>query len=417
MVGNKASFRWVVLLLAFLVNLCANGMIFSCMPPLYREIVKDIPMTHVQWGTVWGIGFFPMMIFTLIGGMYADRVGTRSIVGLSTIFMGIFGIGRAFAQDYNHLLWLMLLIGVGSSFLMPSLPKSLGHWFPSRELGLANGFLIAGICVGSGSALMASGVYLSPLVGGWRNVMWCYGLLCIVLGVVWLWIFREGNGGSSTPHFPNGKFDFREALSAVMHVRDLWLLMASRFCIIGALIAVIGFLPEILVSKGMKQSLAHLSSSLIYYVNIVGVIAIPLISDKFGRRKIFIWPFSLLGAFFLVSLGVFTGIGSLIICSLLGLIVGFIPLLMTLPMEIEGIGQKYFGTALGLVGTIGNLGRFVVPIIGGKIIDSTGEELIAFSFWGVLMVIGALFILPMKETGYKIKALSVIEEPTGTIGG
>ncbi len=98
MVGDKASFRWVVLLLAFLVNLCANGMIFSCMPPLYREIVKDIPMTHVQWGTVWGIGFFPMMIFTLIGGMYADRVGTRSIVGLSTIFMGIFGIGRAFLR-------------------------------------------------------------------------------------------------------------------------------------------------------------------------------------------------------------------------------------------------------------------------------------------------------------------------------
>ena len=296
------------------------------MPSLYGEIIQDIPMTYSQWGTVWGICFLPMMIFTLIGGVYADRAGTRSIVGLATILIGILGIGRAFAQDYNQLLCLMFLLGIGSSFLMPNLPKSLGHWFTSRELGLANGVLIAGICLGSGSALMASGVYLSPLVGGWRNVMWCYGLLSIILGVVWLWIFRECKRFPHDIYLPSEKFTFREALSVVMHVRDLWLLMASRFCIIGALIAVIGFLPEILVAKGMTQRLSHLSSSLIYYVNIIGVIAIPLISDKFGRRKIFIWPFSLLAAFLLISLGVLTGIGCLIICALLGLINGLKPL-------------------------------------------------------------------------------------------
>jgi MFS family permease len=180
---------------------------------------------------------------------------------------------------------------------------------------------------------------------------------------------------------------------------------------------VIGFLPEILVSKGMKPNLAHLSSSLIYYANIVGVIAIPVLSDKFGLRKIFIWPFSILGALFVISLGMFEGMACLIICALLGLIVGFIPLMVTLPMEMEGIGHSYFGTALGLVGTIGNLGSFVAPILGGKIIDLTGKPWIAFIFWGMLMVIGALFILFMKETGCKTKTFPVNEKPMGTIGG
>lgn len=414
MVETKTSFRWVVLLLAILVNL-TNGMSLSCMPSLYREIVKDIPMTYAQWGTVWGASFVPMMIFTLIGGMYADRVGTRSIVGLATIVIGIFGIGRAFAQDFNQLLWLMLLIGVGSSFLMPNLPKSLGHWFPSSELGLANGFLVAGICVGSGSALMLSGVYLSPLMGGWRNVMWFYGLICIGLGVLWIWIFREGESFSHKHPQVCEKFAFRKAIFVVIRIRDLWFLTASRFCIFGALIAVIGFLPEILVAKGMKPSLAHLSSSLIYYANVIGVIAIPLLSDRFGLRKIFIWPFSLLGAFLVISLGMFEGIACLIICALLGLIVGFIPLMMTMPMEMEGIGHKYFGTALGLSLSIGSIGSFIAPILGGKIIDSTGRHETAFIFWGVLMVVGALFILFIKETGSKMKTLSVIENSRGTI--
>jgi NNP family nitrate/nitrite transporter-like MFS transporter len=305
----------------------------------------------------------------------------------------------------------MFLIGISFSFLMPNLPKTLGHWFPSNELGLANGVLIAGVCVGSGSALMLSGIYLSPFLGGWRNVMWFYGIITTVLGVIWLWVIREGGSPSDTHQDTREKFSFRKALSVVIRVRDQWLLMASRFCIFGALIAVIGFLPELLVSKGMQPKLAHLSSSLVYYANIAGVIVIPILSDKVGLRKIFIWPFSLAGAILVFALGMVEGISSLVLCALLGLLVGFIPLMMTMPMEMKGIGPRYFGTALGLVGTLGNFGCFVAPILGGKIIDATGREWTAFVVWGLLMVIGSLFILPMKETGYKTRTLSVIENP------
>jgi len=408
---NKSPFRWVVLLLTVLVNLCANGMNVSCMPPLYGEIAREIPMTHTQWGAVWGVSFVPTVIFTLVAGICADRIGTRLIVGFAVILMGVFGIGRAFAQDFSQLLWLMLLLGISSSFLRPNLPKSLGHWFPPGEMGLANGLLVAGLCVGAGTALMLSGVYLSPLVGGWRRVMWFYGLISIMLGALWLLIFREGQSFSHNHPETGQKFDFREAIAVVIRTRDLWFLMASRFCIVGSLFAVIGFLPELLVSKGMKPSLAHLSSSLIYYVNIVGVIVVPILSDKVGLRKIFIWPFSLLGALLVILLGLFYGISALIICAFLGLIVGFIPLMMTIPMEMDGIGHRYMGTALGLSLSIGNLGNFVAPILGGKIIDLTGKELIAFIFWGILMAIGALLILPMKETGSKMKALPLIGTP------
>jgi MFS family permease len=161
----------------------------------------------------------------------------------------------------------------------------------------------------------------------------------------------------------------------------------------------------------MQPKLAHLSSALIYYANIAGVIVIPILSDKVGLRKIFIWPFSLAGAIVVFALGMVEGIASLVLCALLGLLVGFIPLMMTLPMEMEGIGPRYFGTALGLVGTLGNFGSFVAPIIGGKIIDATGREWTAFVVWGLMMVIGSLLILPIKETGYKTKTLSVIENP------
>lgn len=372
------------------------------MPSLYREIALEIPMTHTQWGTLWGITFVPMMVFTLLGGMYADRLGTKWIVGLATIAMGICGIGRAYAQEYNHLLFFMFLLGIGSAFLMPTLPKSLAHWFPANELGLANGLLIVGICIGSGSALLTSGAYLSPLMGGWRNVIWIFGTICIVLGTLWLLLFREHpctQQGKS-----NRTFSFSRPLSTVIRVRDLWLLMLSRFCIVGVLIAVIGFLPELLSSKGMKQSLADLSSSLIYYVNILGVIAVPLLSDKLGVRKIFIWPCALAGAVLVIMLGFFQGGTCLAVCALLGLLVGFIPLMNTIPLEMEGIDLRCAGTALGLLLTVGNLGSFLAPLLGGVLIDATGRASNAFIFWGILMATGALFILPMKETGATVSS-------------
>jgi nitrate/nitrite transporter NarK len=245
-------------------------------------------------------------------------------------------------------------------------------------------------------------------MGGWRNVIWLYGIISITLGMIWILIIREGKASHREPE---EEFSFRKALSVVIRIKDMWLLMASRFCIFGALIGIIGFLPAILVSKGMKPNLAHLSSSLIYYANIIGVIAIPILSDRFGLRKIFIWPFSLLSAFLIVVLGLLDGIASLALCTLIGLLVGFIPLLMALPMEMEGIGHSYFGTSIGLATGLGTLGSFVAPAIGGKIIDATGKEWGAFVFWGLLMLIGSLLILPMKETGSKVKALLVIENP------
>jgi len=369
-------------------------------------------MTHTQWGTVWGISFFPMILFTLFSGMYADRVGTRSIVAAATLLMGVAGIARAYAQDFNQLCVLMFILGIGWSLLMPSLPKSLAHWFSSRELGLANGILIAGICVGSGSAMMISGVYLAPRMGGWRNVMWLYGTICVVLGIIWALVFREApDPHPATRTEPSRAFLCIEALSSVIRIRDLWLLNASRFCICGALFGVIGFLPALLHAEGMDKGLAHLSSSLIYYVNILGVLAMPMLSDRYANRKIFIWPFSLLSAFFIFLLSWQQGMGALVLCGAIGLSVGFIPLLITMPMEMDGVKQRYVGTALGLSLTAGNVGSFIGPVLGGKMMDVTGSDVTAFILWSILMAVAALFILPMKETGIKTKVMTVMSSP------
>ena len=100
--------------------------------------------------------------------------------------------------------------------------------------------------------------------------MWLYGLITIALGIIWILVIHEGSDYSDNAHEDREKFSFREALFAVMRVRDQWFLIVARFSIMGPLIAVIGFLPEILVAKGMEQRMAHLSSSLISTISTSG---------------------------------------------------------------------------------------------------------------------------------------------------
>ena len=60
--------------------------------------------------------------------------------------------------------------------------KAASEWFSGKQLGLANGLLAMGMGVGFTLGAMISATVLSPILGNWRNVMFAYGILAIVIG-------------------------------------------------------------------------------------------------------------------------------------------------------------------------------------------------------------------------------------------
>lgn len=395
--SKKSSFRWVVLFVGFVLELFAIGMGWTCMATLYGEISKAIPMTYAQWGVVWGMVSVAMMLFSIPGGMTADRVGIRRCVGVATIVLGLIGGGRGLTNSFLGLSIMMFLFGVSMSFLSPNLPKAIGLWFSSDELGLANGVLLAGYVVGGALSVMFSGTYLISLLGGWRDLLWCYGIASALLGVVWLIVIKDPPSSRLEAGHGERAISIKESFLKVIRIRDQWLLLGAQFCLQASLLGLIGFLPDILVGRGMSKWEADLSVSLIFWTNILGVILIPLWSDKVGLRKIFIWPLALLGAICICLFGTMGQTSLMIACAILGLLVGFIPLFVTLLLEMEGIGPMLSGTALGIFYAIGNLGAFVSPVIGGVIMDVTGVNWSGFLFWGFLLASVAIFILPVRE--------------------
>jgi predicted MFS family arabinose efflux permease len=99
-----------------------------------------------------------------------------------------------------------------------------------------------------------------------------------------------------------------------------------------------------------------------------------------------------------------TGLPLIIALALAGAAIGTIaPVLMTIPVEIKEVGPSLTATAVGLIFMVGNTGGSIGPILGGKLIDSYGYAA-GFFTMAAALILAALFIIPMRETGKKKRA-------------
>jgi MFS family permease len=67
---------------------------------------------------------------------------------------------------------------------------------------------------------------------------------------------------------------------------------------------------------------------------------------------------------------------------------GFMAILMTTVTELDGVGARYAGTALGLTTTLSRLGSLFAPPLGNSL--ATWHTNLPFAFWAVLALAGLL---------------------------
>ncbi len=385
-----------------LINTFLNGFNIGVVPPLFPEISTELSLTNTETGITWGMWFLGMMLFSLIGGATADRLGVRKVVGVALLFSALFCALRGFMPGFGGLVVSMFLLGVSLGFVVPNLTKGVGIWFGSGELGLANGILI--IAAGGGAVLgmMTSASILSPLLGGWRAAMWFTGALAAGLFILWIIVARERPAGEAAPAVqPPGTL---EGMKKVIGVRDLWLVCLMEFCVLGSWLAFQGFFPTMLVQKGMTAARAGELLGLVMVLagvfNAVG----PRLSDRVGLRKPFIWPFLLASGVGISLAAFFTG--GYLFAMLVLVVVGIgtaVPLFRVVVLEMEQVGLLHAGSAIGLLFTLNRLGAFILPVAVGALIDETGLFWPGFLLLGALSLVATGLCLALTETGVRAR--------------
>jgi cyanate permease len=397
---QKYSFRWLVLVLLFL-NIFVVFLSVNCIPPLFKEIGEEIPLTKSQMGMAMGVLTLASLFFALIGGGMSDKVGSRWAMGFAILIISIGGVLRATAGSaYSLSIW-MFLMGVGVAIFGPNMPKALGMWFPHKELALANGICIFGMGLAGAVGMGTAAGILSPVLGGWRNVLVALGILTFITGLLWMVLFRD-RVINVNPE--KKKQSMMDNFKSVFKVKSVWWLSAFYGLNMVGLMSIITLLPHSLSERGMSNAKAGGFVAIMMGMTCLSNILGGLLSDWAGKRKPFIFLPSIIMGACIFSYTTFLGIPLIITLIIGGVAIGTIaPIFMTIPVEIKEIGPALAATAMGLVFMIGNTCGFIGPIVSGKLMDLSGAQWPGFLFMGITLIMSAFCILPVKETGQKKK--------------
>lgn len=359
-------------------------------------IRKEFQLTEVEFGWLTAIAILNGSIWRLLFGIWTDRFGGRLMM---TVLVGLTAIPAFLvsqSKSFNELLLYAFLVGMaGNAFSVGIAWNSA--WFPKDRQGFALGVFGAGNVGASvtkfiGPALIAlvpaAGLMGGTVPGGWRFVPWLYSGLCLVMAAaIWL-------GCPAQDHKPGAGRKMRELLKPLSQVR-VWRFSLYYVVVFGAYVALSVWLPKYYVDVfGLSLPNAALLTALFIFP---ASLLRPLggwLADKFGARRVMYWVF---GTMLLALLFLSAPSGHIVLyvpekyaaggqLQTMRFVMG--PVLFTALVFIVGCGMgigkaavykyipEYFpkdvGAVGGLVGLLGALGGFFLPLLFAFAFKATG---------------------------------------------
>jgi NNP family nitrate/nitrite transporter-like MFS transporter len=379
---NRGNYRWYILSLLSLTGIFVFAMPMMCMPVLFKEIADELNLSLVQLGVVCGIIPLAGTFVVLFGGLLSDRFGSKRIMTIGCLVTSLAGILRGVSSNFIILTLTMFLFGLLMTITAPSMMKALSIWFSKEKLALANGILSMSIAVGFMVGSMISATVLSPALGGWRNVLFFYGIFGILCSI--LWGFSRGTpGGNIQTQEQAITIPFRQSLSHVFRIKRIWLLSLITMGQISCIQGTLGYLPVYLRDIGWTATSADGTLTLFHAASMIGAVPMTLLSNRFRSRTTVLFIAVLATAIGVSMLAISGGPLVWVAVIIAGVVRdGFMAVSSTMIMETDGIGMVYAGTAIGLGHTVNRIGEFISPPIGNNFGNINPR--FPFIFWAAL---------------------------------
>lgn len=399
LVNPQSSYRWWILAIATITGTFVSAIPFSCMPVLFKEISDDLGLDLVQIGSVWGLASLAGIFISIIAGVLSDKFGLRLMLSLSCILVGVTGALRGLSDSFFVLAFTVFLNGVFRLVVPITVSKTIGIWFRGQNLGLAMGVGAMGMGLGLMLGPMLSATVVSPALGGWRGVMYLYGAISAMVGILWAFFGREPDDTTLSAS-RSGTVSLRQGLSKLIHVKAIWFIGLTMLFRVGGLMGTTGYLPLYLINKGWNGAAADGTLAAFYGVSTLCVVPLSFLSDRLGSRKVILYPAVIITVFCIGLIPYVDGAYVWALMVLAGIFMdGFMSLMTTMLLETEGVGSVNSGIALGIVFTIIHIGSVSSPPLGNSLAAiSDGTP---FLFWAALSLVAFVWLFFVRETGKK----------------
>jgi sugar phosphate permease len=372
---------------------------------------KDLHITPSVSSLLGSLFFLGYFFFQIPGTHYAATRSAKKLIFWSLLLWGVCAMATGMTSNVNVLIVIRFMLGVVESAVMPSMIILLSRWFTKKERSRANTFLILGNPVTILWMSILSGYLINSL--GWRWMFILEGLPAII------WAFFWWNLVNDKPK--EAKWlsqEDKDALEAVLQkeqqnikpLKNYLDAFKTRAVILLCLqyafwsIGVYGFvmwLPTI-IKGAPNMSIVETGwlSSVPYLFAIIGMLVSSYFSDRTLKRKIFVWPFLLIGAIAFYS-SYLVGTENFWLSFVLLIVAGAVmyapygPFFAIMP---EILPSNVIAGAIALINSLGALGSFAGSYLVGYLNGITGGFGASYIFMaGSLLIAAVLTIVAVKD--------------------
>ncbi|MFO1246671.1 MAG: MFS transporter [Alphaproteobacteria bacterium] len=376
---------------------------------------KEFDLSKTQIGLVFSAFAYPYLVFQIIGGWVSDTFGTRRTLLVCSLIWAAATVLTGLAGGLVSLLVARVLLGLGEGATFPAATAAMSRWVAAKDRGFAQGITHSAARLGNA---LAPGLIVAVMtLYGWRASFFACAAVSFAWVIIWFFVFRENpkdHPGMTVeevamlpPPKPRGM-----AVPWGPLIRRMAPVTIVYFCYGWTLWLFLSWIPQYFQHQGQDLKSMALFSSGVFLAGVIGDTLGGIVTDKLyastgnlnRARSLMVsicmglTCLSLLPMMFSSDLTV----------SALCLSAGFFFAEMTIgpmwavPMDIA---PDHSGTASGIMNTGSAFAAIVSPVVGGWLIDQTGNWQLPFLGSIVLMLVGMALAFTMRP-GQKLTATS-----------
>ncbi len=362
---------WAVAWTGFAANVITFGVLFSFgvyLTPLAEEF-------DTTTGPVSGLFSAAVLVYYLsgaVGGRLGDRYGTRPVVGVGAVTIGVALLLAARADALWQLYVLYPVIGIAVGCCYPPLVGAVGQRFERRRV-MAIAIVLAG--VGAGTWIMPPVARWAVDTYGWRDTFsgWAVAATAVI-GLVVVVVGRPPDATGGPAHQPVLARD----LAGMRSFRRLYL---AIILVSPGFYAPIAFLNDYAVDRQVTPGRAAALVGVIGGTTVITRFIVGALGPRFDGLAQYRLAYLVMTAGLIVwwSSGS-SYVAMVAAASLHG--VGWAVWVTAAPLVmVTWFGPRDLGGALGALYTGLGLGALLGPVVSGFIIDGAGYR------WAVAVVV------------------------------
>jgi sugar phosphate permease len=412
--SRKFHYGWIVIFMGLLTSVGSHGFGRMAYTIILPEMSEGLGISITEAGLLASGNLAGYLVFALIGGILASMYGSRIVISLSLLLMGITMLLTGMATSFEFAFAMRLLTGIGNGgAYVPAM--ALGStWFAMKQRGFATGIVTAGTGIGTClSGIIVPVIFIAYGARGWSYAWYYLGGAVLVISAI-CWIFLRNSpaelnlepvgSGSQSPPAVNSKASAKAQVKnlqwgLVYKVKEVWYIGIVYFMYGFSYIIYMTFFKLFLLEAGVSDARASAMWALVGGLSIVCGVIWGGISDILGRNYGAALAFFTLTCSYLIF-AFYNSMGAFYLSAILfGLSAWSIPTIMAAAAG-DQIGPELAPAGVGFVTLFFGIGQVLGPTMGGYLRDVSGAFTLPFIVAAAISIIGllgALFLLKKPQ--------------------